>query len=104
MTVFVCKSSINVLDGIKIITWPSKETPIRDSPPKLENQIMARVCKQSITHSTMYQKAPFCKPKLVYGKLVVECGFSSIKIDYYDYLKNFIRRINEVSKKSINFI
>ena len=28
--------------------------------PQSENQIMALVCVRSITHSTKYQKAPFC--------------------------------------------
>ena len=33
---------------------------IRESPPELENQIMARVYERSITRSTVYQQAPFC--------------------------------------------
>ena len=33
---------------------------IRESPPKFENRIMAKVYVRSITRSTMYQKAPFC--------------------------------------------
>ena len=33
---------------------------IRESPPQFENRIMAQVYVRSITHSTMYQKAPFC--------------------------------------------
>ena len=44
----------------------------------------------------MYQKAPFCELELAYGKLVVACGFSSIKIDFSDYSKSLISRINEV--------
>ena len=41
----------------------------RESPPQFENRIMARVYVRSITRCTMYQKDPFCKPKLAYGKL-----------------------------------
>ena len=67
-------------------------TLIRESPPQLENRIMARVYVRSITRSTMYQKLHF-----VSGKISsVVCGFSSIKIDYSDYLKSLISRINEV--------
>ena len=44
---------------------------------------------RSITHSTMYQKAPFCKPELAYEIIsYVACGFRSIKIDYSDYPKS----------------
>ena len=44
--------------------------------------------------SYMYQNAPFCKPKLAYGKSVLQaCGFSSIKIDYSDHPKKLISRI-----------
>ena len=43
-----------------------------ESPPQLENQIMARVYVRSITRSTMYQKAPFCDEReLAYGKIVL---------------------------------
>ena len=67
-------------------------TLIRESPPQLENRIMARVYVRSITRSTRYQKLHF-----VNGKISsVVCGFSSIKIDYHDYLKSLISRINEV--------
>ena len=58
---------------------------------------MARVYVRSITRSTMYQKAPFCLPELAYGKYrSVACGFSSIKLDYSDYPKSFISRLNDV--------
>ena len=33
---------------------------IRESPSQFENRIVPRVYIRSITHSTMYQKAPFC--------------------------------------------
>ena len=33
---------------------------IWESLSQFENRIMPRVYKRSITHSTMYQKAPFC--------------------------------------------
>ena len=57
---------------------------IQESPSQFENRIMPRVYVRRITRSTMYQKAPFCKPELVYGT----CGFSSIKIEYSDYPKS----------------
>ena len=59
---------------------------------QFENQIIAWVCLRSITHRTLYKKAPFCLLELPYGA----CGFSSITIDYSDYSKKFISRINEV--------
>ena len=36
----------------------------RESPPKFENQTMARLYVRSIMRSTMYQKAPFCLPEM----------------------------------------
>ena len=47
--------------------------------------------------NTMYQKASF----LLVGTGIckvnsVACGFSSIKIDYSDYLKSLISRINDL--------
>ena len=33
---------------------------IQESPPQFENRIMAPVYVRNNTHSTMYQKAPFC--------------------------------------------
>ena len=51
---------------------------------------MVRVYVRSITRSAMYQKAPFWKISFV------AYGFSLIKIDYFDYLKSLISRINEV--------
>ena len=79
---------------------------------------MARVCVRSITRSTMYQKAPFCASwNWRMKNSSVARGFSSIKIDHYDYPKSLISRINKVYifsikyrfcdtllKKSINFI
>ena len=38
----------------------SGEQPIRESPPQVENRIMAWVYVRRIRRSTMYQKAPFC--------------------------------------------
>ena len=35
-------------------------TCIRESPAQFENQIKTQVYKRRITHSTMYEKAPFC--------------------------------------------
>ena len=70
---------------------------IWESPPQFENRIMARMYVRSNMHSIMYQKAPF----LIAGSGVwkissVACGFSSIKIDYSNYPKSLISRINEV--------
>ena len=45
----------------------------------------------------MYQKAPFFRWKII----SVACVFSSIKIDYSDYLKSLISRINEVYATAI---
>ena len=55
--------------------------PIRESPPQLENRIMARVYERSITRSTMYQKAPFLLARTGVWK-INSVGFSSIEIDY----------------------
>ena len=70
----------------------------RESQPQFENQIMARVYVRSITHSTMYQKASFCNlvGTGVWKISSVACGFNSIKIDYSDFQKSLISRINEV--------
>ena len=51
-----------------------------ESPPQLENRIMARVYVRSMMLSTMYQKAPFCLAGTGVWKISsVACGFSSIK-------------------------
>ena len=86
---------------------------IRECPPQFENRIMARVYVRSITRS-MYRKAPLLLAGTGVWKISsVACGFSSIKIDYSDYLKSLISRINEVYvyrimfiiyRKNINFI
>ena len=65
---------------------------IRESLSQFENGITPRVYIRSITLSTMYQTAIFCEPELS----SIACGFSSIKIDYSDYPKSLISRINEV--------
>ena len=59
---------------------------------------MARMYVRSITRSTMYQKAPG-----VWKISSVACGFSSIEIDYSDYPKSLISRINEVYVCSIKY-
>ena len=64
----------------------------RESPPPFENQIMAWVYVRGIMRSTMCQNAPFCSPEIS----SVARGFSRVKIDYSDYSKSFISRINEV--------
>ena len=60
---------------------------------------MARVYVRSITHSTMYQKAGTGVWKIS----SVTCGFSSIKIDYSDYLKSLISGINDDYVFSIKY-
>ena len=52
-------------------------------------------------HSTMYQTAPFVAGTDVWE--ISSVAFSSIKIDYSDYLKKLIGRINEVYAFSIKF-
>ena len=49
--------------------------------------------------STMYQKSSILLARTGVWKISsVACGFSSIKIDYSDYPKSLISRINEVDK------
>ena len=73
-------------------------TGIRESPPQFENQIMARVYVRSIMHSTI--NVP--KSSILFAEngavkiSSVACGFSPVKIDYSDYPKSCISRINEV--------
>ena len=81
---------------------------IPESPLQFENRIMARVYVRRITRSTtcpMYQKSPFCLPDLAYKVSSVASygGFTSIKIDYSDYPKSLISRINEVYVFSIKY-
>ena len=58
---------------------------------------MTQVYIRSITHSTMYQKSSILLAGTGVWKISsVACGFSSIKLDYYDYQKSLISRINEV--------
>ena len=40
--------------------WWQMRCLIRESPSQFENRIMARMYVRSITHSSMYQKVPFC--------------------------------------------
>ena len=52
---------------------------------------------RSLTRKTMYQKSSILLAGTGIWKISsVACGFSSIKIDYSDYLKSLISRINEV--------
>ena len=70
---------------------------IQESQPQFENQIMARVYVRRITRSTMYQKAPLCKPELTYGKLVLQhVGSALLKSSILIIRKSLISRINEV--------
>ena len=69
---------------------------IRESPPQFESQIMARVYIRSITRILCAKKLHF-----VSRNWRMENSFYSIwvqlyLIDYFDYLKNLISRINEV--------
>ena len=56
------------IDRVSLTVWG---IAIRESPPQFENRIMARVYVKSIICSTMYQRAPFGKRELAYGKLVL---------------------------------
>ena len=71
---------------------------IRESPPHFKNRIMGRVYVRSITRSTMYQNwhSILLAGTGIWKVSSVACGFSSIKIDYSDYPKSLISRINEV--------
>ena len=65
---------------------------------------MARVYVRSILRSTINQKAPFCLLELSYGKYrSVACELSSIKLDYSDYPKSIICRINDIYGFSIKY-
>ena len=58
---------------------------------------MARVYGGRLTLSTMYQKCSILLAGTGVWKLSsVACGFGSIKIDYSDYPKSLISRINEI--------
>ena len=52
---------------------------------------MALLYVRSSTHSTMYQKALFLGGTGLWKISSVACGFSSIKIDYSDYLNRFFQ-------------
>ena len=54
---------------------------IRESPPQIENRIMARVYVRSITRSSMFQKAPFCLPE-PYSDILLK-NISFIKTVYF---------------------
>ena len=65
---------------------------------------MARVYVRSFTHSTMYPKSTILLARTGVWKICsVACGFSSIKIDYCDFPKSLISRMNEVSVFSIKY-
>ena len=72
--------------------WKLWLISIRESPTQSENQIMAGMYVRSITRSTSILLAETGVWKIS----SVACGFSSIKIDYSDYPKSLISRINEV--------
>ena len=58
---------------------------------------MARVYERSILRSTIYQNSSILFAGNGAVKISsVACGFSPVKIDYSDYPKSFISRINEV--------
>ena len=80
--------SFYVISLRRLNTSSNTISALRESPSQFENRIMPRVYIRSITRSTMYQKAP--------SGVSVACVFSSIKIDYSDYPKSSISRINEV--------
>ena len=78
---------------------------IRESPPQFRNRIMARVYLRSIiARSTMYQKSSILLAKTgVWKTSYIACGLSSIKINYSEYPKSLISRINEVYVFSIKY-
>ena len=58
---------------------------------------MARMYVRSIPRTTKYQYSSIVLAGTGVWKISsVACGFSSFKIDYSDYPKIFISRINEV--------
>ena len=70
---------------------------IRESPPQFEN-IMARVYVRSIMCSMYYvPNSPILFARNGTVKISsVACGFSPVKVNYSDYPKSFISRINKV--------
>ena len=78
--------------GRHFIMIQNIKTTIWENPRPFKNRIMVRVCVRSNTRSTMAKKLHFVSRKI--GS--VACGISSIKIDYSDYMKRLISRINEV--------
>ena len=67
------------------------------------SRIMARVYVRSTRRSNRYQKALFLLAGTSVWKISsVACGFISIKINYCDYPKSLISRINEVYVFYIN--
>ena len=61
----------------------------RENPAQFENRIKPRVYVRRITHSTMYGKAGTGIRK----NSSVACGYSPIKIHFYDYQKSLIGRL-----------
>ena len=53
-------------------------------------------CKEHYTKYYVPKSSILLARNGVWKTSSVACGFSSIKIDYSDYPKSFIRRINEV--------
>ena len=86
-----------------VILYVAYCEPIQESPPHFENQIMAQVYVRSITRSTMYQKLHLLAGTDVWKISSVARGFSSSKIEYFDYLKSLISRLNEVYVFSIKY-
>ena len=64
---------------------------------------MARVYVRNITHSTISKSSILLAGTSIWKISSVACGFSSIKIDYCDYPKSLISRINEVHVFSIKY-
>ena len=94
----IAYASVNIVSGESLISR------IRESPPQFENRIIARVYVRSITRSTMCQKSSILFAGNAAVKIsFVACGFSPVKIDYSDYLKSLISRINEVYIFSIKY-
>ena len=73
--------------------------PIQESLLQCENRIMAQVYVRSISRSTMYQNLQFVRGTGVWKISPVAIGSSSFNIDYSDYRKSLINRINEIYRR-----
>ena len=54
----------------------------RESPAQFENRIMPWVYVRRVTHSTMYEKAPFYQPKLAIVKKIAMKHLGPVIVKY----------------------